>query len=773
MKDEEFFAKLLATFQLEADEHLKAISDGLLALESKLSQEARKQTIETIFREAHSLKGAARAVDLQAIESLCQALENVLAAWKQERLQPSPELFDTLHFTVDSIRSALTSSLDQSQVSLVIQKLENIKQKAAKEASSTLVEPLETLKPQKQENIASEKLAIPPEHQSISKTTESQESPTVIETFKEKSIRVSLLRMNQVFQEAEEILMIKLIAQKQVIHLKQLLMRYRLQEKELGYLIAEVQQLLQHSYQKQSTWEDKKEVTRKLLTFLAQQQHEIKLSTEDLNKLIKTSEQNTHFIESIADSLLEDMKKVLMQPISTLFETMPHMVRNIARELEKDIQVKFEGGDIEVDRRILEEIKDAVTHLIRNAIDHGIESPEERIKMGKSSFGTIQVIAKESSGNNVELAIMDDGRGMNAKKLKDVAMRQGILSQQEAEEMKDEEAIKLAFHSGVSTSSKVTELSGRGLGLGIVSEKVDKLGGQLSIESKLNQGTTFKLLLPLTLATFRGIHVSVAGQQFIIPTRNVKRVLRIKKEEIKTVTNCQTVTVDHHPVAYVHLADLLGLDRQMQQVNKHQIALLVSGAGTTIAFGVDDVQREQEVLVKSLGKQCKRVKNIMAATVMEGGDVLPILNPLDLIRSATHGKTNQDQISGKREEKTSKKEILLVEDSITTRLLLKNILELAGYEVKTAVDGWEALEMLQVQKVDLLLTDIEMPRMDGFTLIEKVKKIPFLQEMPIVIVTSRGSIEDRERGIELGAHAYLDKSNFTQQDLINLLKKLL
>lgn len=773
MKDEEFFAKLLATFRIEADEHLNAISDGLLALEKELPQKERQQAIETIFREAHSLKGAARAVNLQAVESICQVLENVFAAWKQDHVQPSPELFDTLHFTVDSIRSALTSSFDQSQISLVIQKLENIKQKVTKEKSPS-PEPLKNLKPQKQEIMASEKLANPSdEQQSISKTTENQESSVAGETFKDKSIRVSLTRMNEVFQEAEEILMIKLSAQKQVMYLKQLLMRYRLQEKELGYLIAEAQQLLQYLCQKQSSPEEKKEATNKLLTFLAQHQHEIKSSTEDLNKLIKTSEQNTRFIESIADSLLEDMKKVLMQPISTLFETIPHMVRNISRELEKEIQVKFEGGEIEVDRRILEEIKDAVTHLIRNAIDHGIESADERIKMGKSSFGVIQVVAKESSGNNVELSIMDDGKGMNAKKLKNAAMRQGILSQQEAEEMKDEEAMKLAFHSGISTSTKVTELSGRGLGLGIVLEKTDKLGGQVSVESKLNQGTTFKLLLPLTLATFRGIHVIVAGQDFIIPTRNVKRVLRIKREDIKTMTNCQTITVNHHSIAYVHLADLLGLDRQMQQANKHEVALLVLGAGITIAFGADDIQREQEVLVKSLGKQCKRVKNIMAATVMEGGDVLPILNPLDLIRSAIKGKTNQNQIARKHEEKTAKKEILLVEDSITTRLLLKNILELGGYEVKTAVDGWEALEILQMQEVDLLLTDIEMPRMDGFRLIENVKKMPSLEKMPIVILTSRGSSEDRERGIELGANAYLDKSNFTQQDLINLLKKIL
>lgn len=778
MKEEEFFAKLLATFRIEADEHLKSLSDGLIALEGDLPQDQRQQTIEHIFREAHSLKGAARAVNQYAVEKICQALENVLSIWKQNQLKPSPEFFDVLSTALDDIGSAIASPPDQETLSKIIQKLEGIKAKQTTISSTSPPEPpISSEKKEEKQKQKSEKKEFSPAAPKIELEVTETKTSEVKETFKDKSIRVSLQKMNQIFQEVEEMLMVKLIAQQQVSHLKQLQEKQRAQEKEATRLIPEMQ-ILRHILQSEKTNLYGREAAKKMFAFLDHQQEEIKFHREDLNKLIKAAEQNTRFVEALIDTLLEDMKKVLMQPLNTLFETMPRMIRSIAHELGKEIHVEFQGGDIEVDRRILEEIKDPLTHLIRNAIDHGIESPQEREQAQKTSYGTIKIIAAESHGNHVALSIIDDGRGIDSAKLKKVAVQQGLVSQKEVTEFTEEEAIKLAFHSGISTSPTVTELSGRGLGLGIVSEKVDRLGGQVIVESQLKQGTKFTLLLPLTRATFRGIHITVAGQDFIMPTHNVKRVLRVKQEEIQTVANHETILVDHRSIPYIHLADVLGLTRQSQKDSSFthlQFVILISAAEKTLAFGADDVHREQEVLVKGLGKQCVRVKNIMAATVMEWGNVIPILNPIDLIRSSIKGKMGRATELPEPEKETflSKKRILLVEDSITTRLLLKNILETADYEVKAAVDGVEALEVLRSQPVDLLLTDVEMPRMDGFTLIERVKEMEALKDLPIIICTSRASPEDREKGIELGANAYLDKSRFTQQELINILKKLL
>ncbi len=766
MKDEEFFAKLLATFRVEADEHLKTLSNSLIALEGHLPPDENKQTIETIFREAHSLKGAARAVGHQTIEQICQIFENVLAAWKQGQLQPSTELFDTLHATLDVLSAALETSPDKETVSSIIQRLE--------QHTATLTQSCPGLasSPQTLEVKETEKVSRLPEQLPTKPgQLESKQNVSNKEIVQDKWIRTSLSKMNQIFQETEEMLMVKLLSQKQVVDLKDLLIEQRNQEKDIRRLLSDTQILRRYLPDKKET-KLHIEAIQKMFAFLDRQQLNIKASKQKLNQLIKISEQNSHFVESIVDTLLEDMKKVLMQPMNTLFETLPSMIRNIARELGKEIHVEFEGQDIEVDRRILEEIKDPVIHLVRNAIDHGIELPEERQKLGKSTFGNIKIAAAETSGNHVTLSIIDDGRGINIEKFKNLVIEKGILSSKEALEIKDEEAMKLAFQLGISTSQKVTEFSGRGLGVGIVVDKVEKLGGQVIIESKPNKGTTFKLILPLTLATFRGIHLTVAGHDFIMPTHHVKRVLRIKGEEIKMMTNLETIVIDNQSFSYIHLADLLGLAKPVSKRQTFQFVVLVSAVKKTIAFGIDAIHSEQEVLVKGLGKQCKHIKNIMAATVMESGNVVPILNPIDLIHSSTKISVSQTSIEVKQEQ-APKKEVLLVEDSATTRLFLKSILESVGYKVKAAVDGVEALEVLQRQKVDLILTDIQMPRMDGFTLIEHIKAVASLKDLPIIICTSQGSQQDRERGMDLGANAYLDKSSFTQKELLQLLKNLL
>lgn len=743
MNEEEFFAKLLETFRIEADEHLKTLSNQLVALEGNMPEDQRAQAIETIFREAHSLKGAARAVNQNGIEKICQALENVLSAWKKNQLQPTSELFDTLYAILDVLEKALTTAPDQSTIVNSIQQLNAFLEKQNPKGEEVLApQPIEKAQEPKIEEVAEVKQSEAP---------------------KEKSIRVTLTKMNRIFQEAEEMIMVKLISQQQVKDLKQLLVNSQGQEKELAKQLSESQISLHEG-----------EANSKILAFIEYQRQEKKAFRDTLNRMVRMAEQNAHFVGSMVDTLLEDMKKILMQPMKILFEGLPRMIRDIAKELGKEIRVEFEGEDIEVDRRILEEIKDPVIHLIRNAIDHGIETPEERKKKNKPSYGTIKIQAAESDGNNVTLSITDDGKGINLEKIKQKIVQQGLLSQKEVDQLTQEEVTKYIFHSGISTSPMITELSGRGLGLGIVSEKADKLGGQVFLDFKKDEGTTFRLILPLTLATFRGIHVTIAGQDFIMPTHNVKRVLRLKKDDIKTIENYETISVDQHSLSFINLADLLGLVKPVQKESKEDtsFALVLSAAETTMAFGVDGVHREHEVLIKGLGKQCVRVKNVMAATVMEWGNVIPILNPADLIRSSVKQgalKAHPKEM----EEEEIQKVILLVEDSMTTRLLLKNILESAGYVVKAAVDGLEALEVLQAQDVDLILTDIEMPRMDGFVLIKKIKSMPTLKDVPIIICTSRGSREDREKGIELGANAYLDKSSFTQQGLLSILQKLL
>lgn len=753
-KEEKFLEKLKATFRLEAEEHLKKISDGLLALEGELPPEQRKQRIELIFREAHSLKGAARAVDQENIQDICQALEDVLAVWKADRLDVTPELFDTLSKTINILSQAFISELSKATIVEIVKQLQGLAvEKKRKPEEETL----------------------PPAGELTFTTAEiNAAAPVVNEAYSEKTIRISLSKLDRLFQEAEEMLMLKQTALQEVKDLNHLLANWRVQEAEFVRFRSDLQLFRSAPNQLDTAQSDHAKFQR-VFTFLEQQQRKIKAARENLTGLVRASEQNVHFVVSIVDTILEDFKKVLMQPISTLFESLPRMVRDIAHKIGKEVRLEVVGGNIEIDRRILEELKDPIIHMIRNSIDHGIEDPEERKKRNKPSYGTIWIKAAESSGSKVELQISDDGKGLDLEKIKDSAIKQKVVSQDDLRGMTDEEAIKLAFFSGVSTSPIISDLSGRGIGLGVVSEKVDKLGGHVSVESAPHQGTKFKIILPLTLATFRGIHITVSDQDFILPTHNVIRVLRLDAGDIKTVENYETITFEGHPLSFIHLSEILGLPKKSNENRKNETlyALVLKGEEKTLAFQVDYIHLENEVLVKPLGTQCTHVKNVMAATIMEWGKVIPILNPIDLIRSAIKGEIGRAYRTEIKESSAAKKVILVVDDSITTRMLLNNILESSGYEVKTAVDGQEAFEMLQTQEVDLLLTDIEMPRMDGFALTEKVRAQPAFKDLPIVICTARGSKEDRERGIECGANGYLDKSSFTQKALLNITQKLL
>lgn len=757
MGDTDFTAKLLETFRVEADEHLKNLTKGLIELEKKLPQDKQKEWVENTFREVHSLKGAARAVGLDLIQSICQSMENVMAFWKQGSLHVSQEVFDALYSAIDFINTLISGSPEKAAserlaLPLLMQKLEQL----LAEHVTDDQKPYEA--------------AAPIESEPPKQPTE----PVAQQMTNHKTIRVSLGKLDKLLQQVEEMLILKLASRRQVDDLIEMQEHLNEWDKKWSNLQPDVHTSRQEIAGVVTPEIVSQQAREQILEFLDWQQEFFRSFKDRLGKLLRMTSQDYRLAGSIVDALLDDTKKVLMQPVATLADAFPRMVRDLSHELGKKVELDLQGVDLEVDRRVLEEMKDPLIHLIRNCIDHGIEKPEDRQKRGKPEFGKVTISASQVSGNSMEITITDDGKGIDVSAVKASAIKQGIMSARDVEVLNDKEALNLIFHSGVSTSPIITELSGRGLGLGIVSEKVDKLGGQIAIESTPDRGTIFKITLPLTLATFRGIHVKVGGRDFIMPTHNVKRVMRVKKEEIKTVEDLDTISVDDHTLPLVSLAALLEIG-QKGSPKEHDLvhAVIVKAAKTTIAFRVDQVLNEHEILVKSLGKQLSRVRNILAATVTEWGQVIPILNPQDLIKSAIKGKIPKMALQIHEEAESKQAVILIAEDSITSRMLLKNILEVAGYVVKAAVDGAEAFSIFKTDPIDLLISDVEMPRMDGFTLTEKVRATPKGKDLPIILCTARESQEDREHGIEIGANAYLDKSSFTQTNLLNVIQKLL
>jgi two-component system chemotaxis sensor kinase CheA len=488
-----------------------------------------------------------------------------------------------------------------------------------------------------------------------------------------------------------------------------------------------------------------------------------------LGRLAKAAEADHHALGSMVDALLEDMKSALMLPFSELLELFPKLVRDLSRESGKEVELTTRGGEIQLDRRIMEELKAPLIHVVRNCIDHGLEAPAERMRKGKPARGSI-AIAASSRDARIEISVSDDGAGIDGERVKAAAVRNGVLSWEEAGKLGGPEEVLLALHSGVSTSPMITDLSGRGLGLAIVNEKVEKLNGSLAVETERSAGTTIRMVVPLTLATFRGVLVGACGQVFVLPSTNVERATLVLREEIRTVENRETLSFDGQATPLARLGSVLGIEggkRPGSGDGAVQVVVLGS-AGKRIAFQVDEVLGEREVLVKSLGRQLVRVPNIAGATILADGKVVPILNVADLMSSAA--KLVPAPIGAQEPEK--RKSILVVEDSITARTLLRTILESAGYNVKTAVDGLDALAALRTLECDLVVSDVEMPRMDGFDLTARIRADKRLAELPVVLVTALDSREDRERGIDVGANAYIVKSSFERGNLLDAVRRL-
>jgi two-component system chemotaxis sensor kinase CheA len=450
-------------------------------------------------------------------------------------------------------------------------------------------------------------------------------------------------------------------------------------------------------------------------------------------------------------------------------------VRDLSREQGKEIELTILGQEIEIDRRVLEEMRSPFIHMVRNCIDHGIETLAERKRKGKRPQGTISIAVSQTKSRVIDIVISDDGEGIDTGKVREVALKQGILSREEAEELDERGILPLIYQSGISTSPIITDISGRGLGLAIVQEKIGRLNGTVMVETTRDVGTTLRISIPVTLATFRGIIVRISEGFFVLPTTNVERAIRIKKEDIKTVENRETIQLDGNVLSFVALADILEMPREDRagDTSDGLPVVIITSAGKRIAFLVDEIVDEQEVLMKGLGIQLSRVRNILGASVLSTGRAVPVLNASDLVKSAVKISAVPAKVSTPKITEPEKRSILVVEDSITARTLLKNILETAGYKVMTAVDGVEAVTALKTESFDLVVSDVDMPRMNGFDLTARIRGDKMLSELPVVLVTALETREHRERGIEVGANAYIVKSSFDQSNLLEIVRRLI
>jgi two-component system, chemotaxis family, sensor kinase CheA len=779
MNEEELLKKLREAFSEEARERLESLSSSLLSLEKETGDEEKAQVLEVAFREAHSLKGAARSVNLAAIETLCQAIEGVFAAMKRDEIPLSADLFDLLHYCVRVIEGFLAAPeegrADQmGEIESLVSQLRKVQ--AGKEATAPQRNTRGKPEPTGEKGPSSEKMEPPYKSVSEDKGQSKRASgirPGPLELDRgslrkpsaSESVRVSTAKLDSLFLKAEELVSLKLASDQHLADLKVIVRSIEGWDKRWAEMEGERRAL------QKMAWEG--EAWDHFSRFLDWNHDFIRSLGSGLRALTKGSEQKGRILGLMVDDLLDDMKRVTMLPFATLLDIFPRMVRDISREQGKDVDLIVRGGDVEIDRRILEEMRDPLTHILRNSVDHGLESPEKRETLGKPRAGTIELTVFQTEGGKVNVLISDDGAGIDLAQVRKKAQGLGIMTEQEIEELTDRDALSLVLRSGVSTSPIITDISGRGLGLAIVQEKVERLGGLLSLDTAPGRGTSFKMELPVTIATFRGILIRVADRPFIVPSSSMERTLRVHQDQIQTVENRATIPLNGKALALVDLAGVFGLRQEKEASDGHEfITVAVLGAGERrIGFRVNEVMGEQEVLVKGLGKQLRHVPCISGATILGSGRVVPILKVNDLLTSALDASVQS--LGLKPLEGEGEKSILVAEDSITSRMLFKSILEGAGYRVQTAVDGSEAFAALRTGQFDLVVSDVEMPRMDGFELTRKIRSDKKYADIPVILVTGLETREDREKGIDAGANAYIVKSSFDQSNLLEVIRRMI
>ena len=744
MTDDEFLAKLREAFAIEAEEHLQAMTAGLLELEKAPDAPGRPQIIESVFRDAHSLKGAARAVSRSDIESVCQALEGIFAQWKKTAPPVAAETFDLLNRAIDLLARLLrqpdtaTGAAERAEIAELVRQLGGQPAPAAPAQKPAA--------------------AVPPPAASAPEPSApaEPEAPQL-----GGAVRVRMAKLDTLLRRAEEMLAVKLSTSRHAAELHALGGVLGAWRKEWG----KVREFTHPGSAGQSP-----ATLAKLAAFLEWNQGYMLTVEKRLTALAAAAARDERAAGTLIDDLLADAKRLVMLPFSTLLDVFPKLVRDLARAQDKDIALHLDGREVEIDKRILHEMKDPLLHLVRNAIDHGLEAPAARRAAHKPAAGQLRLAVTPLDGGKVEILVADDGAGIDVEKVKASAVRTSAVSADQARALDGAAALALIFTSGVSTSAIITEISGRGLGMAIVRERVERLGGTVAIETGRGAGTAFRIVLPVTLATFKGVLVSACGQTFVVPTAKIERIRRVTRTEIRRADSRETILHEGAEIPLVWLDEVLGLPLRATAGAQVELMLLGS-AERRVAFAVDAVLSEQEVLVKNLGKPLLRVRHFAGATILGSGTPALILNAAELLQSALR-PTDAPRRARPQEAPQRTRSILVADDSITARMLLKNILESAGYRVTVATDGADALTALQARAFDALVSDVEMPRLDGFELTAKVRADEKLAALPVVLVTSLGSREHQERGVAVGANAYIVKSSFDQSNLLEVLSLL-
>jgi two-component system chemotaxis sensor kinase CheA len=725
-------SRLMATFKEEAAEHLQTISAHLLAVDRGLPPAELPGAVEAIFRAVHTLKGAARSVGLRDVEALCQDVESVLSRIKGGQQSLTADVLSRVQGVMDGVARLL------AEAPAAVAGGDGPGSPGAPKGASSPEPP---------------RVAVPP----TAFPASSSAPPPLPARSVGDTIRISTARLDAIHSRAEGLLAVKLSADERVQGARR-----------LADVLVRCREQLSRGRVTRAVHKDE----RNRVSLREGLDAEIRAAEVEARTLLDRLLGDRRLIGSAVDGLQEEARQIRMMPASSVLESFPRMVGELARTRGKEADFVVLGADQEVDRRVLEAIKDPLIHLVRNALDHGIELPEVRRQAGKPPRGRIGVTFAPQEGRRVGVRVEDDGVGIDVARVRAGAVRARLMSLEEAEALSDSAALDLIFSSGVSTSAVVTDLSGHGLGMAIVRDAVERLGGQILVETQPGRGTSVLMLLPATVVTFRGLLVRAGQQAFLLPLEALERAVSVAPGDLESVGGRTAMRSNGGALFVTPLSELLGLAPGTEAAKsdaKRPCVVLRSGTDRA-ALLVDEVVGESEVLVKELRPPLTRVRHVAGAGVLGNGELALILRPLDLLRSQQEGLPSRR--SPDATELATPAVILVVDDSITTRTMERNLLEAAGYKVAVASNGLEAWTILKSEHFDLLVSDVDMPRLNGFDLTARIRADPKLADLPVVLVTALESRDDKERGIEVGANAYVIKSGFDQSKLLEIIRRL-
>ncbi|XAK34137.1 chemotaxis protein CheW [Campylobacter coli] len=755
--------EILEDFLVEAFELVEQIDHDLVELETNPED---LELLNRIFRVAHTVKGSSSFLNFDVLTKLTHHMEDVLNKARHGELKITPDIMDVVLESIDRMKTLLNSIRDngndtaiEMDIGPICARLTAISEGESPSSAKLNETPAEA---PKEEELAP---ALEPEVD-VNQLSDSEVEAEIERLLKARKAEDQARRAQKKQNAASPTNSKPAASTPKAENTEKKVpasggggggmdQTIRVEVKRLDHLMNLIGELVLGKNRLLKIYDD------------VEERYEGEKFLEELNQVVSQ-------LSIITTDVQLAVMKTRMQPIAKVFNKFPRVVRDLSRELGKHIELEITGEETELDKSIVEEIGDPIMHMIRNSCDHGIEDPATRAANGKPEKGIVQLKAY-NEGNHIVVEITDDGKGLDANGLKAKAIEKNLITEREADQMTDKEAFALIFKPGFSTATKVTNVSGRGVGMDVVKTNIEKLNGVIEIDSELGKGSSFKLKIPLTLAIIQSLLVGTQEEYYAIPLASVLETVRVPIDDIYTIEGKNVLRLRDEVLSLVRLSDVFGV-KQVLESGDQTYVVVIGVAESKLGIIVDTLIGQEEIVIKSMGDYLQNIQGIAGATIRGDGRVTLIIDVGAMMDMAKEIKVDikaQLESSAKKpKEKPSDYKVLIVDDSKMDRTLMQKALEPLGVSLIEATNGVEALNIIKSgdHDIDAILIDIEMPRMDGYTLAGEIRKYSKYRNLPLIAVTSRTSKTDRLRGVEVGMTEYITKP-YSPEYLENVVRK--